>query len=134
MKIDIGGAYLNTDINRDDIFMILDKDVTVITVNHMPELKPFVRRNGTMIVRLRKALYGLIQSAKLWYENLTAFLKSQGFKENEIDNCVMNKVMNGRQVTILIYVDDILVLATDEQDLDYVTKILKDQYESLTIA
>ena len=46
----------------------------------------------------------------------------------------MNKVINGRQVTILIYVDDILVLATDEQDLDYVTKILKDQYESLTIA
>jgi hypothetical protein len=38
-----------------------------------PELEKFRNERGKMTVRLEKALYGCVQSAKLWYERLTIF-------------------------------------------------------------
>ena len=81
---------------------------------HMPELKEYVARNGKLYVILEKALYGLVQSAKLWYEALSTFLQKQGFKQNAMDKCVFSMMRNGRRFALVLNVDDILVLTSDE--------------------
>ena len=37
----------------------------------------------------------------------TLVLQSKGFSANPMDPCVMNKVVNGKQLTVVIFVDDI---------------------------
>jgi hypothetical protein len=94
-KLDIGGAYLNALLEAgDEIFMEINKEITDILIKALPELKEYCTEDGKLIVKILKALYGLEQSAALWYKTLTMFLKSLGFVPNEIDPCVMNKTTN----------------------------------------
>ena len=70
-----------------------------------------------MYVKLKKALYGTLQAAMLFWKTLTAKLVGLGFKVNPYDECVMNKIIHGQQCTILWLVDDIKITHTDEQDV-----------------
>ena len=38
-----------------------------------------------------KALYGIVEAAKLWFDVLRAYLMSVGFKRSELDNCYFVK-------------------------------------------
>jgi hypothetical protein len=133
-KVDIAGAYLNALIgDGDDIYMELSKDVTTILVEEMPTLRRFVEPSGKLLAKILKAMYGLIQSAALWYDALTTFLKRIGFIPNSIDNCVLNMKHDGRNITIVLYVDDILILSTCEADVKWLIDALKREYGELTI-
>ncbi len=68
--------------------------------------------------KLNKALYGCVQSARLFYINLSNTLNSFGFVANPYDKCVFHKVINDVQCTVLIYVDDIKISSTDQSDVD----------------
>ena len=133
-KVDIAGAYLNALIgDDDDIYMELNKDVTTILVEEMPTLRRFVEPSGKLLTKILKAMYGLIQSAALWYDALTTFLKLLGFIPNSIDNCVLNMRRDARDITIILYVDDILILSTSEVDIGWLIGALKKEYGELTI-
>jgi hypothetical protein len=133
-KVDIAGAYLNARIGKgDDIYMELNKDVTTVLVEDMPELKRFVEPSGKLLAKILKAMYGLIQSAALWYDALTAFLKLLGFIPNSIDNCVLNMRRNNRDITIILYVDDILILSKCKADIKWLIDALRHEYGELTI-
>ena len=54
-------------------------------------------------MRLDKALYGLVQCARLWYEDISTFLKKIGFKQNPFDECVFTTKSN---MIVILYVDD----------------------------
>jgi hypothetical protein len=134
-KVDITGAYLNAFVDKGDrIFMELSKDLTNILVEVFPWLKPYVDPvTGKLLVRILKALYGLVQSAALWFEALTAFLKRLGFVPNTIDNCVLNKRDDDKDITIVLYVDDILMLSENQTDIDWLIGALKSEYGELTV-
>ena len=63
-------------------------------------------------MELDKALYGCVESARLWYELLKSSLKEVGYKANESEPCVFNKMHNGKQSTVVIYVDDLFITAS----------------------
>ena len=133
-KVDIAGAYLNALIgDGDDIYMELNKDVTMVLVEAMPALKRFVEPSGKLLAKIMKAMYGLIQSAALWYDALTTFLKLLGFVPNSIDNCVLNMRSGERDITIILYVDDILILSIKEADIKWLIDALMHEYGELTI-
>jgi hypothetical protein len=133
-KVDIAGAYLNAFIgDGDDIYMELGKEVTMILVEAFPVLKKYVEPSGKLLTKILKALYGLIQSAALWYQELTTFLKSLGFIPNSIDNCVLNIRSDGRDMTIILYVDNILILSKNDLDIKWLIGALKDKYGELSI-
>ena len=50
-----------------------------------PFLQPYVTPGGTIVVELNRALYGCIESAKLWFEELTNTLINMGFSPNDCD-------------------------------------------------
>ena len=58
---------------------------------------------------MKKSLYGTLQAALRFWEDLTNFLKEQGFERNEYDWCVMNREVDGSQETILFHVDDLKI-------------------------
>jgi len=79
-----------------------------------PELySPYVTtENGQKVIYviLQKALYGTLQAAYLFWENLSKYLTEElGFVINPYDACVANKVINGSQCTVLWHVDDLKI-------------------------
>ena len=84
------------------------------------------RRVKHLYVRVLRALYGCIESAMLWYELFSSTLQDMGFKLNPYDKCVANKLINGKQCTVVFYVDDNKV---SHEDPTVVTQVL-DQIAS----
>lgn len=104
--------------------------MTNIVKRYLPEIEPYVE-NGKLLVRLDKALYGCVQSAKLWYEKLTGVLKNIGFIPNPVDPCIMNKMIDGKQCTLSIFVDDILALSVDTKTLEWLLAELKKEFDDV---
>nr|GEW87879.1 putative ribonuclease H-like domain-containing protein [Tanacetum cinerariifolium] len=61
-----------------------------------------------------KVLYGLHQAPKAWYETLANYLPENGFQRGKIDQTLFIKRQKGDILLVQIYVDDILVGATNK--------------------
>jgi histone deacetylase 1/2 len=133
-KVDIGGAYLNAVLDEnDEIFMEISREIAEILFESMPELVEYRTEDGKLIVKIEKALYGLVQSAALWFATLTKFLKSLGFVANEIDPCVMSKVTTTGVITIVLYVDDILIMSPSMDDIKWLIVELEKEYGDIAV-
>jgi hypothetical protein len=128
---DVPGAYLNADM-LNEVFMILEPLLSNLLCKLDPKYKEFLNDDNTIIVKLKKALYGCVESARLWYDTISNVLTSNGFIVNPQDNCVFNKSENDKQCTICIYVDDLFITCEDESMLDKTIDYLKRQFKGLT--
>ena len=135
-KMDIGGAYLNAHLYQskgdDVILMIIPRQLTQVLVENLPSLRAYVdEKSGTMWVQVLKAMYGLVQSASLWYDALVKFLTSLGFVTNPLDKCVLMR-RDGESCTIIVlYVDDILLVTTKRKMIEWVHRKLEGEYETV---
>ena len=139
--VDVPGAFLKSDMPDDGsapVLVKLDKFVTQVLVELDPSYGKHVRKDGTCIVRLKKALYGTIQAARAWYKRLRGDLESLGFQANPYDNCCFNRTeSDGRQTTIVVHVDDMLITASSEATLDMLISDFgaryNDEYAAITV-
>ena len=53
-----------------------------------------------LYVQTLKDLYGMIESALLWYSLYIENVLKDGFELNSVDKCVANKIIGGKQCTI----------------------------------
>ena len=127
--VDIPGAYLNADMSGEEVLLRIDKEDAIYLVMMKPEYKDYVLPDGSLIVKLTKALYGCIESAKLWYQEISKTLISAGYEVNKKDICVFNKTVDGIQCTITLHVDDLMITSKSEKLIDELTAILKQKYE-----
>jgi hypothetical protein len=134
LKLDIGGAFLCAPVNKgQEVFMSLGPELAEKAVESMPHLQEFVDSQGRIIVKVDKVMYGLIQSTKLWYKELTRYLMTRGFKKCKSDEYVLVKKMeDGKFLIVLLYVDDILVLGERHEHRHWVRNILEAEYEKVT--
>ena len=94
----------------------------------------FLRPDGKIAVQLKKALYGCIQSAVLWYQELSSTLEGMGFHANPYDICSFTRVNGDSTDKILVYVDDLFITSKDEHVLSTISDTLKDKYGVVTSA
>ena len=135
LSIDIGGAFLNADIAPTgvDVHMRLDKLMTAMMVDITPAYKDYVGPDGCVVVKLDKALYGCVEAASLWYADLTGNLKRGGFQQNPHDPCVFNRTGKcGRQITVVIHVDDLLVTSVSAVLIKELEDLLAAAYPETT--
>ena len=118
MSVDIESAYLECDMKGDPVFMMLPPQLASIVVKLDPKFKPALNPNGTLLVELKKALYGCKQSARLWYQKMAGTLIGLGYQANEVEQCVFNKSVGNSQLTVSIHVDDLLGSHVDEALLE----------------
>ncbi len=75
--------------------------------------KPYLfELNPLLVFRLRKALYGLKQAPQVWYQIIADFLIKMGFEQLKLDQGVF--VSKNRQLFLALYVEDLLLFASDE--------------------
>ncbi len=125
-KFDIKGAYLNADLDE-ELYLELDPTITRLAVSRFPELAEFVEA-GRLTVRLDKALYGLVQCARLWFENISSFLKNIGFTQNPFDECVFTIKNN---LIVILYVDDLLASSVNLDEIRWLESKLKSRYDEV---
>ncbi|GJZ10748.1 putative ribonuclease H-like domain-containing protein [Tanacetum coccineum] len=59
-----------------------------------------------------KALYGLHQAPRAWYETLSTYLLDNGFQRGKIDKTLFIKRDKGDILLVQVYVDDIIFVST----------------------
>ena len=93
--IDFPGAFLNSDMPSEGdhtVYMRLNKYLTNVLISIDKSYIKYVNDKGTCIVKLKKALYGCVESAKLWYDKISNDLSKLGFTANSYYMCVFNKI------------------------------------------
>jgi hypothetical protein len=76
--------------------------------------------------RLNKALSGLKQAARAWYQKWTEVLLAIGLKPSDADPCLFTAGEGPQTVRVGLYVDDALVFGTMERCAEFVAKIQKE--------
>ncbi|GJU90881.1 putative ribonuclease H-like domain-containing protein [Tanacetum coccineum] len=73
---------------------------------------------GTIEEEVEKALYGLHQAPKAWYETLSTYLIENGFRRGTIDKTLFIKKDKGDILLVQVYVDDIIFGSTKKSLCD----------------
>jgi hypothetical protein len=84
-----------------------------------------MKKERKSYLRLQKALYGMMKCALLFYRKLISELKGMGFEINP-DPCVVNKMINGSQMTVRWHVDDLMISHTSNEAISQFLLALKD--------
>ena len=107
--LDVVTAFLNPDIDCETVFMTLPRGIDWVDT----------RFTAAQFVRLRKALYGLRQAPRLWYEEIHKFLLSIGLTQSTMDS----NLYYGNGILLLLYVDDILLINTHKNSTESLNSI-----------
>ena len=76
---------------------------------------PGLNVDPTKCLKLKRTIYGLVQSAREFYKKLTDVLKIIGFSGSKSDPCLWTKWTDNHVILIGIYVDDCLVIGDEEK-------------------
>ena len=72
-----------------------------------------VQDRDTYVCRLKKALYGLKQAPRAWYERMDSYLMKLGFTRSNADPNLYFKVVEGKPLILVLYVDDLFLTGDD---------------------
>jgi hypothetical protein len=112
-QMDVKSAYLNGEL-KEDIYMKPPPGFDV------PE---------GMVLKLVKALYGMKQGGRVWYENIRKTLYSMGYERTEADHAVFTRVCSGALSILALYVDDITMACKSIETINQDKEKLKEHYE-----
>lgn len=78
------------------------------------------------VYKLKKALYGLHQSGRAWFFELTKTLKEIGLNRIDWCNCTF---YSGNSVVLLVYVDDIIIFGKNDEVIDQMLTKLRHKFD-----
>ncbi|GJT45486.1 zinc finger, CCHC-type containing protein [Tanacetum coccineum] len=85
--------------------------------------------NEHKVCKLVKSLNGLKQAPKHLHQNFDEVVLSSGFLLNQSDKCLYSKFdSSDKGVIICLYVDDMLIFGTDQNQVDNTKKFLSSRF------
>ena len=97
-QMDVTTAYLHADI---DYELYVEQPTGFI-------------EGSDMVLKLKKSLYGLKHSGRNWNNLLHSFLLDIGFNQSLCDYCVYSKCTGTSKTILVIYVDDLIIAASND--------------------
>ena len=97
-QMDVRTAFLNGDL-VEDVYMSQLIGFEEVGKDHM-------------VCKLHKSIYGLKQASRQWYLKFDV-VTANIYKENIIDQCIYMKVSGSKFIFMVLYVNDILLVAND---------------------
>jgi len=130
--VDIPGTFLHADMDE-EVYMLLEGKIAELIVMLDPKLYcKYIwenKKNMPMLyVRLKKALYGMLHTAFLFWRLLSDTLQEWGFKLNPYNKCVANKKINSKQCMIISHVDDLKTSHVEKKVVDNITTHLCNKF------
>jgi uncharacterized protein YeaC (DUF1315 family) len=132
---DVTGAYLNASMDDFTLLKVEGESVDILCSisKTYEEFVTHEKGKKVLYLQLLKALYGCVKSALLWYELFAGTLKEMGFVLNPYDPCVANKTINGKQCTILWYVDDNKISHVEPAVVDAIILEIEKRFGKMTV-
>nr|GEV57135.1 putative ribonuclease H-like domain-containing protein [Tanacetum cinerariifolium] len=81
------------------------------------------------VYKVVKALYGLHQDPRAWYETLANYLLENSFQRGKIDQTLFIKKQKGYILLVQIYVDDFIFGETNKDLCKSFEKLMKDKFQ-----
>ncbi|KAA8497460.1 Copia protein [Porphyridium purpureum] len=132
-SVDFPGAYLNAVMPSGDppVFVRFAKALAKCMTTADPTLQSHLSASGTLVCRLKKALYGCRTSAKLWYDHLCRSLAALGYQRSMVDYCVFRS--DEDDTWLALHVDDMKIMAVNDAAIVKLVKGLEPEYGVLTM-
>ncbi|GJT38115.1 putative ribonuclease H-like domain-containing protein [Tanacetum coccineum] len=84
---------------------------------------------GTIEQKVEKALYGLHQAPRAWYETLSTHLLENGFRRGTIDKTLFIKKIKNDILLVQVYVDDIIFGSTKKSLSTEFEKLMHKRFQ-----
>ncbi|GJS99305.1 putative ribonuclease H-like domain-containing protein [Tanacetum coccineum] len=81
------------------------------------------------VYKVEKALYGLHQAPRAWYETLSTYLLDNGFQRGKIDKTLFIKRVKSDILLVQVYVDDIIFGSTKKSLCIEFEKIMHKKFQ-----
>ncbi|GJY21849.1 putative ribonuclease H-like domain-containing protein [Tanacetum coccineum] len=115
-------------IDYDEVFAPIEDEVYVCQPPSFEDLD-FPNK----VYKVEKALYGLHQALRAWYETLSTYLLDNGFHRGQIDKTLFIKRQEDDILLIQVYVDDIIFGSTKKELSTKFEKLMHDKFQMSSI-
>ncbi|GKC68253.1 retrovirus-related pol polyprotein from transposon RE1 [Tanacetum coccineum] len=106
--------------------MVTLRTLLVITVNHGWIIEQLDVNNAFLHGDLHEEVY--MHTNRQWFEKLTTFLKTHGFKQSYVDTSLFTLQTANTFLNLFVYVDDILVAGNDRSLIDHLKTSLNAKF------
>lgn len=113
--------------------MVLNKKISEILISKSSHFNEFLSPTKNIIVKLKSALYGCKESAKLWNNHISKFLIENGFNMSIYEQCLFYKKINDDQLQLIIFVDDFLITCKNKINILNFELLIKTTFKEYTI-
>lgn len=104
-QLDVNNAFLNYKL-KEEVHM---------------EQPPGFEISSNLVCKLHKAIYGLIEAPRAWFDKLHGVLLTLGFISAKSNQSLFVKTTSQHKFYLLVYVDDILVTRSDPHTVSNLT-------------
>lgn len=80
------------------------------------------------VCKLYKALYGLRESPRAWYECFNKYVKELNLERSKYDYCLYVNNSGNDSIYILVFVDDLLICCKDKIKINQVKVRLMEKF------
>ncbi|GKD01384.1 putative ribonuclease H-like domain-containing protein [Tanacetum coccineum] len=86
------------------------------------------------VYKVEKALYGLHQAPRAWYETFSTYLLDNGFHRGQIDKTLFIKRVKSDILLVQVYVDDIIFGSTKKELCTEFEKLMHKKFQMSSMA
>jgi hypothetical protein len=92
--------------------------------------QPIVKGKQELVCKLKRSLYGLKQSPRMWYPKFDTYILNLGFVRSKVDHCIYSKEEGGHFIYVALYVDDMLLNGNSMDTIKEVKKQLSSKFDT----
>lgn len=96
---------------------------------YMRQPEGYAMGGPNTVCLLKRSIYGLKQSARVWNRHVDAVFRKLGFKPSSADPCLYVRKRGNTYTYVLIYVDDMLVVCKTEEEFNGIHQALRQHFD-----
>lgn len=117
-----GWGLHQLDVNNAFLHGFLEEELYMEPPEGYGRIKP------RQVCKFKKSLYGSKQASRQWNVELTRQLHAYGFKQSSYDHCLFVLKTTEYRIILLVYVDDILLTRTSEEEIEKMKRFLDAKF------
>jgi hypothetical protein len=88
-----------------------------------------VKGKKQLVYKLKKSLYGLKQSPRMWYQKFDTYILGLGFVRRRDDHCLYSKQVGNHFIYVVFYFDDMLLVGNNMDVIKEVISQLSSKFD-----